>query len=256
MGINKNLYFGTNNAFSFSQYGCYISGDSVYNSPIRVYDEYEIPGRNGNLLVSQNRFANIEVTYPAFIFASSQAEFATKMRDLRNKLYSYKGYQKITDDYHPDEFRLGVYLSGLEASPVHYNRAGEFTVSFNCKPQRFLTSGQTYTNLTHNTNVTLTNPTPFEASPLIFLSSPYYGATFTINGTTITVAASSSDYNLYIDTESGEAYKSDGTSVNSLISIPGNEFPKLASGSNTVKFVRGSSSSTATAKIMPNWWRV
>ena len=79
MGINKNLYFGTTNAFSFSQYGCYISGDSVYNSPIRVYDEYEIPGRNGNLLVSQNRFANIEVTYPAFIFASTQTEFATKI---------------------------------------------------------------------------------------------------------------------------------------------------------------------------------
>lgn len=256
MGINKNLYFGTANAFSFSDYGCYISGDSVYNAPIRVYDEYEIPGRNGNLLVSQNRFANIQVSYPAFIFADTQTEFATKMQNLRNKLYSYKGYQKITDDYHPDEFRMGIYYEGLEAAPVSYNRAGQFDITFNCKPQRFLTSGQMYTNLSNNTNVTLTNPTAFDACPLIFLSSPYYGATFTINGTVITVAASSSDYSLYIDTESGEAYKADGTSVNNLISIPGNEFPKLVPGDNTVKFARGSSSSTAIAKIMPNWWRI
>lgn len=254
--VNKDLIFGTSNSFRFSDYGCFISGDYVYDAPQRIYDKYEIPGRNGDLLVSQNRFSNIPITYPAFIFAQSQTEFSQKMQSLRNKLYSYKGYQRIEDEYHPDEFRLGIYTAGLDVDPVQYNRAGSFDIVFDCKPQRFLKSGLAYTTLTPGADVALTNPTPFEAPPLIFLSSPYYGATFTINGTDITVAASSSDYNLYIDTESGEAYKADGTSVNNLISIPGNEFPKLVSGSNTVKFVRGSSSSTATAKIMPNWWRI
>lgn len=257
MGINKNLYFGTTNAFSFSQYGCYISGDSVYNSPIRVYDEYEIPGRNGNLLVSQNRFANIQVTYPAFIFASTQTEFATKICDLRNKLYSYKGYQKIVDDYHPDEFRMGVYLSGLEAAPVHYNRAGEFDITFNCKPQRFLTSGQTYTNIPASTDYVITNPTPFEALPYMELDSGYYGATITINGVDITVASTGSSRTLSIDTESGEAYLYyNGQSMNQYISIPGNEYPKLLPGENTVRFTKGSASSSTTLKIRPNWWRV
>lgn len=197
------------------------------------------------------------MTYPAFIFASSQAEFATKMCDLRNKLYSYKGYQKITDDYHPDEFRLGVYLSGLEASPVHYNRAGEFTVSFNCKPQRFLTSGQTYYTVPADTDYTFTNPTPFDSFPYMELNSGYYGATITINGVAITVAATNSSRTLSIDTATGDAYLFyNGQNMNQYISIPGNEFPRFVPGENTVRFTKGSASSSSTLNIRPNWWRI
>lgn len=251
MGLNKELHFGT---YNLSDCGCYIAGDSVYNAPLRVYDEYEIPGRNGNLLVSQNRFANIEVTYPAFIFADSQAEFADKMQQLRNNLYSFKGYQKIEDDYHPDEFRMGVYMSGLEAAPVQYNRAGQFDITFNCKPQRYLTSGQTLTTLTANTNVTVNNPTPFDACPYFELSSGTNGGTITINGTDITIAATGSSATVYLDTETGEAYTSAGANLNQYISIPGNEFPRLVPGNNTVKYTR--SSGSATLKIRPNYWRI
>lgn len=251
MGLNKELYYG---GIKLSDYGCYISGDSVYNAPVRVYDEYEIPGRNGNLLISQNRFANIEVTYPAFIFAGTQAEFADKMQQLRNALYSLKGYQTITDDYHPDEFRKGVYMAGLEAAPVQYNRAGEFEITFDCKPQRFLTSGQTQTTLTANTNVTVSNPTAFDSCPSFELSSGTNGGKITINGVDITIAATGSSATVYLDTETGEAYSSTGANLNQYISIPGNEFPKLAPGNNTVKYTR--SSGTATCKIKPNYWRV
>ena len=78
----------------------------------------------------------------------------------------------------------------------------------------------------------------------------------TINGVDITVAATSVDYTVIIDTDLGEAYRTNGASVNNLISIPGNEFPKLVPGNNTVKFTRGSSSSLAYARIIPNWWRI
>lgn len=252
MGLNY-IQFGNVRS---SDFGIYISGEGTFNAPVRKGSVVSVPGRNGDLFIDGGAFENIEVTYPAYFYEPTLQDFSTTINNFRNAMLGQKGYQTLTDTFNTGEYRKGLFVAGLEVSPVMYNTAATFDLVFNCKPQRFLTSGQTYTNLNNNISVTLTNPTPFEASPLIFLSSPYYGATFTINGTTITVAASGSDYHLYIDTESGEAYKSDGTSVNSLISIPGNSFPKLASGSNTVKFVRGSSSSTATAKIMPNWWRV
>lgn len=259
MGINKNLYFGTSNAFSFSDYGCYISGDSVYNAPIRVYDEYEIPGRNGNLLISQNRFSNIEVTYPAFIFAESQTDFATKMKNLRNKLYSYKGYQKITDDYHPDEFRMGVYYAGLEADPVQYNRAGQFEISFNCKPQRFLKAGDTYADM----GSTYTNPTDFDAHPLIRIIGSGSGSsfhapygTFSVNGKEITIS-NGLPASIIIDCEIGEAYYTYGqtytTNPNSLI-IAEDGFPTLSPGENTIDL--SSLQSYSKAEMKARTWRV
>lgn len=259
MGISKDLIFGTANAFRFSDYGCYISGDSVYNSPVRVYDEYEIPGRNGNLLVSQNRFANIEVSYPAFIFASSQPEFAEKMRNLRNKLYSYRGYQKITDEYHPDEFRMGIYLSGLEAAPVQYNRAGEFEISFNCKPQRFLTSGDTYADM----GSTYTNPTNFDSHPLIRIIGTGSGSTFhapygsfSVNGKEITIATGL-PASIMIDCEIGEVYYAYGqtysTNPNSLI-IAEDGFPTLSPGENIIDL--SSLQSYSKAEMKSRIWRL
>lgn len=132
----------TYNGVNSADYGLYISGDSVYNAPSRVYEMVDIAGRNGQLAIDQGRFENIEVTYPAFIFAETQTEFAQRLRDIRAWLMSPVGYQRLEDTYHPDEFRLGIYKSGLEVEPIFYNKAGRFELIFDCKPQRFLFSGE------------------------------------------------------------------------------------------------------------------
>lgn len=132
----------TYNGVNSADYGLYISGDYVYNAPSRVYEMVDIAGRNGQLAIDQGRFENIEVTYPAFIFAETQTEFAQRLREIRAWLMSPVGYQRLEDTYHPDEFRLGIYKSGLEAEPIFYNKAGRFELIFDCKPQRFLFSGE------------------------------------------------------------------------------------------------------------------
>lgn len=136
------------NSFQFGDvdskdYGVYISGDSVYDSPARSVDLVQVPGRNGALALDNGYFENIEVTYPAGSFGTSQEEWREKMLGIRNALAAQRGYQKLVDTYHPDHYRLGLFLAGISASPVHYNRAGQFPIRFNCKPQRFLTSGET-----------------------------------------------------------------------------------------------------------------
>lgn len=123
-------------------YGIYITGDAVFNSPERDVEMIEIPGRNGAYALDKGRFSNIEVSYPAGIAGDTEEDFRKGISAFRNALASRKGYKRLEDDYNPDEYRMAVYKSGLEVTPKAL-KAGEFTITFDCKPQRFLKSGET-----------------------------------------------------------------------------------------------------------------
>ena len=169
----KSLSFDNTSSRS---YGVYITGEAVYNAPERAVEMISIPGRNGAFALDQGRFENIEVSYPAGIFAENEADFAQAVSDFRNFLCSKKGYCRLTDEYNPSEYRMAVYKSGLEVDPAQL-RAGEFTITFECKPQRWLTSGETAVTVANNG--TMTNPTLFESSPLLAVTG--YG-TIGFNG--------------------------------------------------------------------------
>lgn len=145
-------------------YGVYITGQAVYNAPTRDVEMISIPGRNGAFALDKGRFENIEVSYPAGIFADNETDFAEAISDFRNFLCSRNGYVRLTDEYNPNEYRMAIYKSGLEVSPAQL-KAGEFNIVFDCKPQRWLTSGETAVTVANNG--TLTNPTLFESSPLL-----------------------------------------------------------------------------------------
>ena len=123
-------------------YDLYITSGSVYDAPERVVDMIKVPGRNGNLAIDQGRFENIDVEYNVYTKNRSQTSFAQNIRDFRNELCSRHEYLRLTDDYNSDEFRLGIYKSGLELD-ADIDRAGAIKLTFDCKPQRFLTSGET-----------------------------------------------------------------------------------------------------------------
>ena len=173
-------------AFSFDNvssrnYGVYITGEAVYNAPERDVEMINIPGRNGSFALDKGRFQNIEVTYPAGIFADTEADFAQAISDFRNLLCSRSGYVRLTDDYNPNEYRMAVYKSGLDVSPAQL-KAGEFQLVFDCKPQRFLTSGEEAIDV--DSGDTITNPTLFESSPMLEVEG--YGS-ININDDTVTI---------------------------------------------------------------------
>ena len=175
--IFKSLTFDNTSSRS---YGVYITGEAVYNAPERDVEMVTIAGRNGAYALDNGRFENITVSYPAGIFADTEADFVQAISDFRNFLCSKKGYCRLTDEYNPKEYRMAIYKSGLEVTPAQ--RAGEFNIVFECKPQRFLTSGETAVIVANND--TLTNPTLFEASPLLEVTG--YGE-ITFNGYEINI---------------------------------------------------------------------
>ena len=145
-------------------FGVYITGEAVYNAPQRDVEMISIPGRSGAFALDKGRFENIEVTYPAGIFADNEADFAQAVSDFRNYLCSRNGYCRLVDEYNPEEYRMAIYKSGLDVSPAQL-KAGEFNLVFDCKPQRYLMSGEAAIEISDGD--TLLNPTLFESSPLL-----------------------------------------------------------------------------------------
>ncbi len=150
---------------SSKTYGVYITDGGFYSAPIRDTEVVEIPGRNGAYILDRGRFKNIQVTYKAAMGADSKADFISGISAVRNWLCSKKGYVRLTDDFNPDEYRLATVSNGLEVSNLN-PKTGEFDITFECMPQRFLTSGETAQTITSSGD-TLTNPTRFNARPML-----------------------------------------------------------------------------------------
>lgn len=174
-GNYKGFTFGD---ISSKAYGVYITQEAAYNAPERDVEVFEIAGRNGAYILDNGRFRNITVTYKCGIALDSESDFASAIRAFRNALSSKAGkYVRLTDEYNPNEFREAAFIGGIEVDMAD-RRAGEFEVTFDCKPQRFLTSGETTVTVT--SGGTLTNPTLFEAKPLI--EAEGYGNIFVNDG--------------------------------------------------------------------------
>ena len=269
--LNKLIFDGVDS----TDFGVFISGEGAFDAPARRGEMISIPGRNGSLFMDEGVFENITVEYPAFIGTSYRELFRTKLGDLRSALTSRGNYKRLTDTYHPDEFRLGVYREGLEVDPQYLTRAGGFTMKFDCKPQRFLVSGE----LPHifNANGIITNPTLFASSPLLKVTGigtvaiGNYIFKVRNNLTTIIIDTELMDAYLpaseiylledenndIITNEIGiEIEVANGNifprNMNRYIEFANSKIPKIEPGEQPVKM----SSTITKLEIIPRWWRL
>lgn len=270
MGLLNTLTFdGT----PLTDYQTFISGEGVFNSPARIGEMIHVPGRNGSLWLDEDCFENYDVKYPAFIGTNSEVVFREKLAEVRSYLGSRRSYCRIEDTYHPDEFRLGVFKDAIETKPLQYNRAGEFTIVFDCKPQRFLKSGET--PQTFSGYSVIDNPTLFEAKPLIRVTG---NGTVTIPPYSFTVSDNTGE--LWIDSELMEVYTlsadlqdltdelaqvitdeasnsiqlRDGTIASGAgdkVTFTNYKYPLIGPGRVPVRPASG-----MTLRIYPRWWRL
>lgn len=162
--IFNSLQFG---GIDSADFGIYITGEAVYNAPERAVELVSVPGRNGAIAIDQGHWENIEIEYPAGLFGDDQTNFRKAMNDFRNACMAQLGYQRLTDTYHPDEYRMAMFISGLEAEAVETNNGtgAEFTLKFNAKPQRWLTSGEM--DYSVNSGGYVPNATKYDSLPTI-----------------------------------------------------------------------------------------
>ena len=232
-------YF-TFDSVSSIDFGVFINGNKTFNSPERSLTTQVIPGRNGELIVDDSRFGNIEHSYAAFIFK----DFRSNVAGLVNYLSSKIGYHRLEDSYHPDEFYQAMFVSGLEVDANAEMDVGVFTLTFNRKPQRFLKAGERV--FTFSANSHIFNPTKQVSAPLIRV---YGTGTIGVGSETIKVNTNPGYVDLDCDLE--DAFMG-ATNCNSMIELTSGDFPQLKPGNNGITIGNGIS----RIEITPRWWRL
>lgn len=157
----------------FSDFGVIVSGENTWAQPTRRVTKAQVPGRNGDLIVEAGEFNNVEISYPAGImhdfdsYADGWEAFAQFLAVRSDRYY------RLEDEYHPLYYRMARFVPGIAPKVGTLNRSGQFTVTFDCKPQKYLLSGENEIVLTDYTDgygVAFTNPTEYDAFPEIQLT--------------------------------------------------------------------------------------
>jgi len=207
------------------------------NRPARKVDRYEVPGRNGDIVVAQDAWENVPRTYDLVAYGGDYNQMTSALMEW---LYAPSGYQRLEDSFDALVYRL-AYVS--EATDIEnlVNENGRCTVSFECDPRRFLKTGESAVTLSGTG--TITNPTRFTAKPVITVSGSGNG-TIECGGNTITIAGIYDG--MTIDCEQMDAYAGT-TNLNNLVS---GSFPVIPGGEQTIIITGGITS----ISVVPNWW--
>lgn len=225
---------GTNLA---TTYKCFYDGSQLFRKPEKVIDTYSVPGRNGDVAISQNKFSNVTRPIKCFI----KNDFVTNYNNLVNYLSTLDGYTRIETTEESDVYMMGLVNAEIDPSPTQLLKEGFFTLNVDFKPQKWLKSGETA--VTVSTSSTLTNPTQQKALPLLEVTGT---GSITINNSVLALAENTAT--TIIDCEIEDAYEG-SINRNGDLTVT-NGFPVLNSGANTV------SVSGCTVKVYPRWWRL
>jgi phage-related protein len=126
---------------------------------------------------------------------------------------------------------------------VPYLEAGEFKLSFDCKPQRFLKAGEK-TEMFTSAGM-LINLTTQDAKPLI---RAYGTGSFGVGDATMTISAA--DVYTDIDCDTQDAYKGN-VNCNNKITLTAGKFPVLKPGINNIYL-----SGVSKVELTPRWWTI
>ena len=164
---------------------------------------------------------------------------------MKEALLSVSSYARLEDSYYTDEYRKAIFVGPMEVEPVKNLTAGEFELTFNCKPQRWLVTGENE-SLYYSSGSSISNSTKFNALPRITVYG--YGDVY-IGSQKITVQNAYAS--VVIDSEVGDCYS--GTdNASSVVSFGNGHFPVLLPGTNNITFP----ATVDHVAIMPRWWHV
>lgn len=226
---------------SFNAYGLFATDAGIYNAPEPDVNAISIAGKNGDLLIPNNRYKNISVRYPCVILS----QLASNLDVIKGYLLSNPAYVRIEDSFDTTHFRLGRFIGGTEVTPTTDGTAGAFELEFDCKPQRWLTSGETAVTIT-SASGTINNPTMFEALPQVKIYGSGSGAV-TINGRMLTI--SDIDEYVVIDSDMQDSYKG-ALNKNDTVTLNSGGYPYLSPGNNSIARTGG----VTSVEVIPRWW--
>lgn len=222
------------NGQPFSAFDAYVATSNFLDGAAKDYTSVSVLGRSGDLQISNNRYKNITVKVRVYV----RSNMEQNIRAMRSYLESVNGYVRLELSDQPNEYRIGLFKDMFAPKPYDRN-VGAVDLTFDCKPQRFLKSGEIPVSATE-----LWNPTYFDSHPLIRC---YGNGSLTINSQTITVASNPYDY-VDIDCDIMDAFCG-ANNANSYVSF-NTDSVVLKSGTN------GITHNMTKVEITPRWYEI
>lgn len=228
------------NGESSADYDLLVGAQNTFNAPKRSVTKYTIPGRNGDLIKDNGCFENISVPYTVVC----KSGFKNLADSISAWLKSPTSYCRLEDSHHSEYYRMGLVTDAITYTTGALNHSAKATVTFDCKPQKWLTEGERVEKFT--SAGTIFNPTKFASKPLIKV----YG-----NGqSTLKIGDYSMSLNLQayvtIDSELMDCTRGN-MNMNSYV-VLASGFPELKSGMNLITFTGGITSIEITGR----WWTI
>lgn len=230
------------NGISSEDLGLVIQAPPTYEFPERDMSSSHIPGRNGDLVIDNKCYKNISRSYSLALAYTTTKHHSPNASNVLEWLTSANGaYVQLEDDYDPDVYRIARFYSSGSFTD-YYDQALAISVSFECKPQRYLKSGVT-SYKTNGSVAYANNPSHYEALPLIRID----GVNNSISNVLMLSVLNSNDEvtsnismtdiengTVCIDSDAQNCYDDNGD-INEKIGLNGNDFPVFSSGQSIVK---------------------
>lgn len=231
----------TFNGVNLTRYGGRLATSNFLDSPKRKTKTFSVLGRSGNLILESDDFENFTLKSKVYIMGN----LIQNMSGLRSFLNASRGYCKYTETLFPNEYRMACFHSAF--IPSEYDSVnGAVELVFDCKPQRYLISGDNPIACADGATITLLNPTLYGSSPIVKVTGT---GTFVVGGVTFTLSANTSE--VIVDFERGTAYEATGlVDRNGDLTLSADDFPVIPVGESTI------TATGCSLEIYPRWFNI
>lgn len=220
--------------------GIQLQAPIEFSEAVPIVEAQTIPGRNGDLVRYTGSYENRSGSASCFCL---QKDVEKAVSSAGRFLMGEKGYRRLETSDDPDHF----WMARVENSPqiaMRLRALAPFEIGFDCKPQRFVKSGENLVLFTSSGSIF--NQYGQIALPVIALTGNGSG-TLTIGDCVVEVKAL--DGTLYLDSDTQNAYNNNG---NQNMNINAPTFPTFPDGDTQIAFSGG----IERVEIIPRWWEL
>lgn len=229
----------TFNGTDSSKLGLRVTSDYVINSTGQDIDTVAVAGRDGDLLLPNNRLKSVTIELPCTIMSDR------KLTDVEGDISDWlnvAGYKDLTLSWDPDFIYRSAFIETFEIASL-MRQFGKVKLNFLTYPVKFYKQGRTTQTLSNGATVNgLGN---VNAKPIITLVGSG-DCTLTINGRKTKLRAVQNTITL--DMQARQVFSGNLPAWDKVVRAPQYQMPYLDAGRNLISW-----DGNFTVKMAPYW---
>ncbi|WP_215194744.1 distal tail protein Dit [Streptococcus parasanguinis] len=229
----------TFNGTDSSQFGLRVTSDYVINSTGQDIDTVAVAGRDGDLLLPNNRLKSVTIELPCTIMSNR------KLTDAESGISNWlnvAGYKDLTLSWDPDFIYRSAFIETFEIAGL-MRQFGKVKLNFLTYPVKFYKQGRTTQTLSNG--ATVNGIGNVNAKPIITLVGSG-DCTLTINGRKTKLRAVQNTITL--DMQARQVFSGNLPAWDKVVRAPQYQMPYLDAGRNLISW-----DGSFTAEMIPNW---